>query len=293
MKKTCTKCSIEKPIDDFYKRKNGRHGVSPECKKCACLIAKSYRKQNKKKISDKRKERYKENREDILYRNKKYREENKEKVSLISKKYKESNKESVSKQRKAHRQANLKRLAKTNKKYQEVNKEKISKKRKLYYESNKEKIAARNKLYNEANKSVRTKKKNEWARKRLKTDPIFKTSRSLRSQTNRLGNYKSDKTINIVGCSPKVFWEMNGSPSIEEMKNLHIDHIVPLSWFDLTNKKHVTVSTHYTNLQYLSPEDNSIKKDMYAGSPDSIIGYKEGFDIESHVEKMINTIKNK
>ena len=261
MEKTCTKCSIEKPIDDFYKRKNGKHGASPECKKCACLIAKTYRKQNKKKISDKRKTRYKENREDILYRNKKYREENKEKISLITKKYREANKEKISKQRKS------------------------------YCESNKEKIAARNKLYNEANKIRRTKKKNEWSRKRLKTDPIFKTLSSLRSQTRRLGNYKNDKTINIVGCSPKEFWEMNGSPTIEEMKNLHIDHVVPLSWFDLTNKKHVTVSTHYTNFQYLSPEDNSIKKDTYAGSPYNIIGYKGGFDIESHVEKMINTIK--
>jgi len=291
MEKTCTKCSIEKPIDDFYKRKNGKHGASPECKKCACLIAKTYRKQNKKKISDKRKTRYKENREDILYRNKKYREENKEKISLITKKYREANKEKISKQRKEYRQVNLKKLSRTNKEYREANKEKISKQRKSYCESNKEKIAARNKLYNEANKIRRTKKKNEWSRKRLKTDPIFKTLSSLRSQTRRLGNYKNDKTINIVGCSPKEFWEMNGSPTIEEMKNLHIDHVVPLSWFDLTNKKHVTVSTHYTNFQYLSPEDNSIKKDTYAGSPYNIIGYKGGFDIESHVEKMINTIK--
>jgi len=290
MKKTCTKCGVEKSINDFYKRKNGKHGVSPECKKCTCLIVKAYRQQNKKKISDKCKIRYKESREDVLCRNKKYRERNKEKISEITKKYHESNKDNISKQRKEYRQANSEKLTKTNREYREANKGQISKQRKSYYESNKDKIAALGKIYREVNKNKRTKKQNEWARRRLKTDPVFKILRSLRSQTRRLGKYKSDKTINIVGCSPKDFWKMNGSPSIEELKTLHIDHIIPLSWFDLTNKKHAAVSTHYTNFQYLSPEDNSIKRDAYAGSPDSIIGYKGEFDIESHVEKMINKI---
>jgi hypothetical protein len=274
------------------KEKNGKYGAAPECKKCACLIAKDYRKQNKKKISDKRKARYEKNRECILSRNKKYREENKEKVGLTVKKYRESNKDKISKQRKEYYKANLKRLSKANKKYRKENKDRISKQRKSHYESNKERIAERDKLYKKENRAKITKRQNEWSRKRLKTDPIFKASRSLRSQTRRLGNQKSDKSINIIGCSPKEFWKMNGSPSIEEMKTLHIDHIVPLSWFDLSNKKHVIVSTHYTNLQYLSPEDNLLKKDAYAGSPDRIIGYKEGFDIESYVEKMINKIKD-
>lgn len=36
MMKRCTKCGIEKPIDEFHKDKNRKDGHYPQCKPCAC-----------------------------------------------------------------------------------------------------------------------------------------------------------------------------------------------------------------------------------------------------------------
>ena len=113
---------------------------------------------------------------------------------------------------------------------------------------------------------------------------------SLRAQTQRLGNYKNNKTIEIIGISPQEFWKRNGSPSIEQLQDLHVDHIIPLSWFNLENEDHLAVSSHHSNLQYLSSEDNMAKGSSYAGAPDSIIAYKDDFDIEAYVTDMLALI---
>ena len=124
-------------------------------------------------------------------------------------------------------------------------------------------------------------------KERYANDPEYRTSCQLRKQTRRLGDYKNTTTLELVGCSPYEFWQMNGSPSIEELKDLHIDHIIPLSWFNLDDPDHVKVCNHYLNLQYLSSEDNLKKGARYMGSPDKILAYQEGFDIDAHVSEML------
>ena len=39
----CTKCGKEKPITEFYKKKNGKYGVQSVCKKCQSEYGKQYR----------------------------------------------------------------------------------------------------------------------------------------------------------------------------------------------------------------------------------------------------------
>lgn len=45
--KTCTKCKTEKPTDQFYKKKYGKHGVASTCKECF----KEYHQKNKETIA--------------------------------------------------------------------------------------------------------------------------------------------------------------------------------------------------------------------------------------------------
>ena len=227
--KKCTKCSVEKPLNDFYdgpKRKDGTRKKISTCKKCT------------------------------LIRNIKWINENKERYIQYQKQRRIEKKDEIKQWHKEH------------------------------YQKNKDKYRKQQKRYYEANKSRHRKWMNEWEKKKYSTDPIFKTRKVLKDQTRKLGDHKCDSTINLVGCSPKEFWEMNGSPYIEELKNLHIDHIIPISWFDLTNKDHIKVAYHHTNLQYLTEDDNRAKSDSYAGSPDNIIAYKGEFDIDAHVDKM-------
>jgi len=94
--KVCTKCSVEKPVSEFYKDKKCKLGVKPGCKSCVKghkkenkehykKIYKKYRQKNKETIKnyqkEYRKKHYQENKEYYKEYYKKYRQENKGKYS--------------------------------------------------------------------------------------------------------------------------------------------------------------------------------------------------------------------
>ena len=247
--KKCLKCCEEKPLTDFYKDRRAKDGLFSHCKSCV----KKY---------------YKENKQAIIERTKKYQQENKEAIRERKKKYNKENKEAIREKKK---------------KYYQDNKEYFNK----YRQENKEARREYEKKWRADNKEVLNEKKKKYNKERYANDPEFRTSMQLRAQTKRLGKYKNTNTIDLIGCSAYEFWQINGSPSIEELRDLHIDHIIPLSWFDLTNEDHVKVSCHYLNLQYLSSEDNISKGDRYMGSPDNILAYKEDVDVDALVSEML------
>ena len=178
-----------------------------------------------------------------------------------------------------------------NRKYYEKNREAYKERDRKYYEKNREAEKEKKRKYYQENKRAIKARHKKYNKERYANDPEYRTSCLLRKQTRRLGDFKNTTTLELVGCSPKEFWLMNGTPSIEELQDLHIDHVVPMSWFNLSNEDHVKVCNHYLNLQYLSSADNLEKNDKYAGSPDNILGYKEGFDIDAYVSDRLKKIK--
>lgn len=100
-----------------------------------------------------------------------------------------------------------------------------------------------------------------------KNDPWFKMKQFARNQLQRIsrqakGYAKTTRTNEMLGCSydeaaahiqsmlpPEWKWEDRG-------KVWHIDHIIPLSAFDLTNPEHLKMACHWSNLRPLAATEN-------------------------------------
>jgi len=74
--KICTKCKVEKSIDQFYKRTTARSGLTSACKLCDIKKVKNYSKNNI---------------DTVLLKKKKYREDNREAINAKSKQIRQTN----------------------------------------------------------------------------------------------------------------------------------------------------------------------------------------------------------
>ena len=113
-------------------------------------------------------------------------------------------------------------------------------------------------------------RKNLWEKKTKSSNPEYKLSVQLRVRLNSAirRNTKFGSAIKDLGCSiselktylEKQFkdrmtwdnWSRNG---------WHIDHIIPLSSFNLANKDEFQKAVNYKNLQPLWARDNLVKGD--------------------------------
>ena len=83
---------------------------------------------------------------------------------------------------------------------------------------------------------------------------------------------KEQKSIEYLGCSIDFFiqyfqnkMDIANVDKEEKMTfdNIHIDHIKPVSMFDLNNKEEFLKCCHYTNLQPLLAKDNLKKSNTW------------------------------
>lgn len=235
--KICSKCKEEKEVFEFYTDKSKIDGYYSSCKECKIIYTKTRVDENKtylklwkidnpnyhKKFREKNpnyvKEYYKNNKEVLLERVKKHYHENKEK--------------------------NLEKFRTLSIKYYYNNRETRLEYRKEYDKNNRE-------------------KRNEYLSNKKKIDPIYRLSCIVR---NRIYSFlknknitKQNKTFDIVGCSPEFLKEYLEQKFTEGMswelmgRNIHIDHIVPLSF--AKTEEELYKLCHYTNLQPLWAEDN-------------------------------------
>jgi hypothetical protein len=221
-------------------------------------------------------------------RKKAYREANKEKIKA----YRQANKHKRKGYDKIYREANKDKIRKREKAYYHNNKEKMRQKAKDYYQLNKKKNNEQNKIWRNANKEyLKNYDKNrepqrkenrkayykankvkirEYYNNRLKTDIQYKLSINIRGRLNKAlkNNYKCGSAVKDLGCSIdelKLYLESKFQEGMTwdnwTKDGWHIDHIRPLSSFDLTNREEFLQACHYTNLQPLWAKDNFAKKD--------------------------------
>ena len=85
-----------------------------------------------------------------------------------------------------------------------------------------------------------------------------------------VNNYKTGSAVKDLGCDIKEFkkyieskWSQGMSWDNYGYNGWHIDHIIPLVNFDLTDKKQLKEACHYGNLQPLWKNDNLEKSGNY------------------------------
>jgi len=101
--------------------------------------------------------------------------------------------------------------------------------------------------------------------KRMATDPLYRLESRLRCRINMAirTDAKAGSAVRDLGCTIRALkkyieslWLPGMSWTNWTRHGWHIDHICPLSSFDLIDPKQFKRAVHYTNLQPLWAEDN-------------------------------------
>lgn len=207
-----------------------------------------YRKIHLNEIKKRQRQYYKDHSNEIRQRNKQYYYDNAD----SNKQYYCDNR----KKKKQYRIDNAKKIKQYLKQYQIDNADKI-------------------KQWCVANSENRNRRQNA----RLKTDIQFRLSSLLRSRLYHAlkSHQKAGSAVQDLGCTitefkrhlesqfqPGMTWDNQGK------SGWHLDHIIPLSKFNLQDRQQFLIANNYTNLQPMWAKDNLVKQDC------SILDYRHG-----------------
>lgn len=222
--KICKKCNILQSVDNFPIDYSGskKNRIST-CKSCTKKYQKQYLVDNKDRMSE---------------LGRKYRRKNKEHYAIIKKEWRAKNKDKVKKY---------------NDNYRKNYPEKIKFKSKKYFQDHKKEI-------------------NQSYTLRRSTDIQFKISHSLRGKlfNSIKKESKRSSALLLLGCSVKEFKkyiEKQFKPGMSWDKwgngkdKFHLDHIVPIAAFDLTDYEQQKICFHYTNFRPAWSHENWSKSD--------------------------------
>ena len=127
----------------------------------------------------------------------------------------------------------------------------------------------RNKLWKKENRDKINPIRNNYDKKKRKTNINFKILCNLRSRiSNALKrNNKSKTTMKLIGCSVKQLKQhlekqFKVGMTWNNYGKWHVDHIRPCASFDLSKPKEQYKCFHYTNLQPLWAKEN-LEKNKY------------------------------
>lgn len=195
------------------------------------------------------------NKESLKEKRNLYRQNNKERLSQYGKEWREKNKGEYLVQQKSCYQNNREKRISEAKKYRVENIEKVKEKQREYYNKNK----------NSINKKVASYQVN-----RYHSDPVYRITVLLRNRLKqslkKSGSRACNKTLDYVGCGKEELKQHLESQFTEGMTwdnhgthGWHIDHIRPLTNFDLTKESEIFIAMNYTNLQPLWAAENILK----------------------------------
>lgn len=137
---------------------------------------------------------------------------------------------------------------------------------KNHYDNNKEKIINKTKEYYYNNREKCTQTKNNYNKKRAKTDVLYRLSRRLRNRLyyalKRQSWTKNTKFQQYLGCSLPELKEhlqkqFKDGMNWDNFGKWHLDHIIPLS--SAPTEQDLYKLCHYSNIQPLWAKENLSK----------------------------------
>jgi len=201
-----------------------------------------------------------------------WRSKNKDKVRAADKKYRKNNYAKCKAGWDKWRKENKEHVKLRQRNYRLKNKDHLEQKRIEYYEKHREKLL---KYWRERRQRPEVKARDNATKKisikkRYARDPNAKLASLIRGRIQKalISFYKSSSSIELLGCSINECRKYLESKFLKGMswKNTgewHIDHIVPISSFDLNKPEEQAKCFHYTNLQPLWAIDNLKKGAKY------------------------------
>ncbi len=254
--KVCSKCQVEKPINQF--RKNRKGYIFTVCKQCENKL--NMERYYKRKMQD---ENYKAVYEAKLEQDKLFKEHRKKclvcfQVKDLSEFYYRSD---INEYRNWCKECEKKRTTR----FYKENKQDILEKQHKYYRENRETMLQRKKIYADSHKEQLRDYHSKYIYNRRKNDDIFHFKSQIRHLINqsfrRQGKQKDGKIEEIVGCDFKTLYKYlletykkNYGVEWDGKEDVHIDHIIPLS--TANSEEEIIKLCHYTNLQLLKAKDN-------------------------------------
>lgn len=266
----CKKCNKIKTLDNFRVDARSKSGYRNICIECDREREKKYNEENreKRRISNKQtRDKYKDK-----YNNqrKQKRDSDPEYRKILSQRKKEwalKNPEYPKKRYEKERDKMLDR----NKRWREKN---IDKYRRRMSENKKEKSQNfKNQFYDilqfkeamrDLNKYLKNIEINEKTKQKRINNIQYKLSDNMRARIRKaLKNQSAKKTkstMDLVGCTGlELSYYLNNLGYDKDTD--HIDHIIPISRFNLIDPEHQLIACHYLNLQPLEASANIRKKD--------------------------------
>jgi len=178
---------------------------------------------------------------------------NRDRLLEYRRNYYQKNKQVILGQNRAYRKRYPEKTIARTRRYAELKKDSIADYKKRYAEENRDRLRTYFRLY---------------SNKRRVESVYFYLKMLLRTRLNQALRRKTKmgSAVRDVGCSieelrfhlekkfrPGMSWQNRGS--------WHVDHIVPLSKFNLTVREEFLRAVHFSNLQPLWAKENRIKSD--------------------------------
>lgn len=183
-----------------------------------------------------------------------YRDANKEKINVRFREWYDVNKIKHQEHMKRYYQINKVKYKQHAKEWADKNREKFLLKCKEWYRNNKQRVMTSNRV--RLDNRLKT---NSFLRLRLNLSSL------IRQSFRKNGYSKKSKTRQLIGCDFEFLLRhlvqsaIKNYGSFEFISDYHIDHIIPCA--SAKNEIELIKLQHYSNLQFLKPNDNISKSD--------------------------------